>query len=123
MCTHQVVSKTETTNKECQKTFIQKSNIIQHVRHHINFKPYECLVCRKRFVSSSNMSDHVRRHYNIRPYECKNCNRKYFRNADLTKHICNLDEGILHLNSVLYPDHIKLPPFEIFMNRVQSFIN
>ena len=110
----------------CGKTFKQKSNIIQHVRHHLNFKPYECRTCHKRFVSSSNMHDHERRHENTRPFSCLVCARSFYRNSDLRSHKCANNQITQRPQNIrqdlMQPPVQSLPPCQIFTGMVEQRI-
>lgn len=73
----------------CCKTFMKKSNLIDHLRLHANMKPFQCAHCDKSFVQSGNYKSHLRTHTQERPFACSHpgCNKSYNQSSALTIHI------------------------------------
>lgn len=44
----------------CDKTFMRKSNLIDHLRLHANIRPFKCEHCNKEFVQAGNYRSHLR---------------------------------------------------------------
>lgn len=44
----------------CEKTFMRKSNLIDHLRLHANIRPFKCEHCNKEFVQAGNYRSHLR---------------------------------------------------------------
>ena len=54
--------------KGCDKSFLEKGNLLVHHRKHTGFKPYKCSFkdCHKMFAAMGNKRDHERRHIKLR---------------------------------------------------------
>lgn len=44
----------------CEKTFMRKSNLVDHLRLHANVRMYKCQYCDKEFVQAGNHRSHLR---------------------------------------------------------------
>lgn len=44
----------------CEKTFMRKSNLVDHLRLHANLREYKCQYCDKEFVQAGNYRSHLR---------------------------------------------------------------
>lgn len=44
----------------CEKTFMRKSNLVDHLRLHANLRMYKCEYCSKEFVQAGNYRSHLR---------------------------------------------------------------
>lgn len=44
----------------CEKTFMRKSNLVDHLRLHANVRLYKCEYCQKEFVQAGNYRSHLR---------------------------------------------------------------
>lgn len=44
----------------CEKTFMRKSNLVDHLRLHANLREYKCEYCNKEFVQAGNYRSHLR---------------------------------------------------------------
>lgn len=44
----------------CDKTFMRKSNLVDHLRLHANLRLYKCEYCAKEFVQAGNYRSHLR---------------------------------------------------------------
>lgn len=86
--------KSETTNKHkcnvCTKSFLRKSNLVDHLRLHANVRQFECNLCHKKFVQKGNMLSHMRTHSTERPYECQICDKRYNQSSALSMHMRSL---------------------------------
>lgn len=61
----------------CEKRFIGRSNLVDHLRHHANVKPYQCEYCDKAFVQKGSLVCHMRTHTQERPFACDVCGKKF----------------------------------------------
>lgn len=73
----------------CNKKFMKKSNLIDHLRLHANMKPFQCEHCEKSFVQSGNYKAHLRTHTLERPFVCSysGCRKSYNQSSALRIHI------------------------------------
>lgn len=71
----------------CQKTFVRKSNLIDHLRLHANVRLYKCEYCEKSFVQPGNYRSHLRIHTKERPFKCSMCDKTYNQSNALKVHI------------------------------------
>uniref|UniRef100_A0A182S8Z3 C2H2-type domain-containing protein n=1 Tax=Anopheles maculatus TaxID=74869 RepID=A0A182S8Z3_9DIPT len=71
----------------CEKTFLRRSNLIDHLRLHAKVKMYECDYCDKRFVQSGNLKSHLRIHTAEKPFECSICGKTFAQSSSLKTHM------------------------------------
>lgn len=69
--------------KVCDKTFLRKSNLIDHLRLHANLRLYQCEYCDKSFVQAGNFKSHLRIHTKERPFKCGVCPKTYNQSSAL----------------------------------------
>lgn len=70
----------------CDKAFVQKGSLICHMRTHTLERPFACNVCDKTFSQASSRQIHMRIHTQERCYVCPKCEKGFFSNSDLCKH-------------------------------------
>lgn len=70
----------------CQKKFLRRSNLIDHLRLHANERLFKCTFCDKSFVQAGNLKAHMRVHTKERPYECQVCGKTYNQSSALKVH-------------------------------------
>lgn len=70
----------------CDKHFVHKSSLVNHIRLHSGERPYVCGHCGKTFTLSSNLRRHARYHSGDKPFECDNCGKRFTRKSDLNVH-------------------------------------
>lgn len=69
--------------KVCSKSFLRKSNLVDHLRLHANLRLYQCSHCDKSFVQAGNYKSHLRIHTKERPFQCTLCPKTYNQSSAL----------------------------------------
>ncbi|XP_063539169.1 protein suppressor of hairy wing-like [Cydia strobilella] len=87
-----------------KKEFSSEASLTNHVKTHLDEKPFQCAVCKKRFHNEINQRRHVMTHQLDRPRRCMYCvnARAYVRGEQLVKHVrkCHPDLFRAHLQHV-----------------------
>ena len=55
---------------ECEKQFLEKSNLNQHIMIHSGEKPYGCTHCEKAFSNEKDFDCHMCTHIGDKSYQC-----------------------------------------------------
>ncbi|CAL4107421.1 unnamed protein product, partial [Meganyctiphanes norvegica] len=72
----------------CEKYFTTKMNLKQHhQRIHLGDKPYQCVDCEKCFLNYSDLVSHMKTHTGEKPYQCSHCEKRFLKNSDLVRHM------------------------------------
>uniref|UniRef100_A0A182M751 Protein krueppel n=1 Tax=Anopheles culicifacies TaxID=139723 RepID=A0A182M751_9DIPT len=71
----------------CDKTFLRRSNLVDHLRLHAQIKMYECDYCDKSFVQSGNLKSHLRTHTAEKPFDCNVCGKAFTQSSSLKTHL------------------------------------
>jgi uncharacterized Zn-finger protein len=61
----------------CNKSFIYRSNIENHIRVHTGERPFSCDICKKSFAQLTNLNTHMRVHSGERPFSCEECGKMF----------------------------------------------
>ncbi|XP_078511756.1 uncharacterized protein LOC144770850 [Lissotriton helveticus] len=70
----------------CEKVFRLKGVLMNHLRTHMEVKPYQCNECDKSFAQKGSLIDHQRTHSGERPYKCTECDQSFSRKGILVSH-------------------------------------
>jgi hypothetical protein len=75
------------TCETCWKTFIKKSQLLEHQRTENHWKPHVCTICGKSFGLKHNLNRHASRHMDPEQFRCLACSRVFSKQNTLTRHI------------------------------------
>ena len=81
------------TVENCQKRFVQKSQLNYHVKvvhgppAGSRNRPHKCLKCDARFSTTSTLRKHERIHVDDRRHECDKCGKRFIQKSHLLTHI------------------------------------
>ncbi|XP_072174358.1 uncharacterized protein [Diadema setosum] len=70
----------------CGKTFVEKSDLMQHICKHSENPSFSCSKCGKKFRLASYLKEHMKTHSTEKPYACDNCNKKFKTQRCLQNH-------------------------------------
>lgn len=84
----------------CEKGYMFKSNLHEHLRSHFGKKPYKCPLCGISIEQKDLLDNHISFHINGKIYKCSSCDEEFPLQSLLQKHLSK------HHNNVLY--HQKL---------------
>ena len=75
---------------ECNKGFRTKAFLLSHMESHRTDKPLSCDICQKQFKRAKCLQSHIGRNIctGIRPYICEVCNKSFMYPRFLKKHRC-----------------------------------
>ena len=65
------------------RAFKDREMLVNHMRCHIEEKPYECLQCGKKFFKPGQLKEHKRRHFESGNFACTHCGKKFFTSTKL----------------------------------------
>lgn len=75
--------------KYCNKSFLRKGNLVNHLRKHTGEVLNPCTICKKSFSSVAALNLHQRVHTGYKPYVCYECNKAFAWLSNFKKHKCN----------------------------------
>ena len=71
---------------KCDRIFLQKEQMVNHMLVHQEDKPFECLECGKKFAKAVFLRDHRKRHFEKGDYECPLCLKRFHTPSKLREH-------------------------------------
>ena len=71
----------------CSKGFYDKNRLIDHLRVHIEERPFQCPICDKAFKKKFVLKRHMITHSDERPFQCTLCARAFKHKGDLNRHM------------------------------------
>lgn len=91
---HKQIHQEKLTCDYCQKQFINKDQLLVHVRNHFGIRPFQCTFCPKAFAHRTGKSVHekicsnsgVRSKPRDHNYKCNFCSRKFLNQSHLNDH-------------------------------------
>jgi|SRR5579863_7146630 uncharacterized Zn-finger protein len=72
---------------ECEKSFVNKHNLTQHMHLHTGKNLFQCTLCTKQFNYNANLQRHMVIHTGDRPYACDICNKEFSQSGVLHRHM------------------------------------
>lgn len=73
----------------CNKTYLNRRNLMAHMGTHTGNKPFQCNICEKRFTQGRAFACHMRTHSDVieKPYKCNVCQKEFAKDAQLAVHM------------------------------------
>ncbi|KAL1460965.1 hypothetical protein WDU94_012899 [Cyamophila willieti] len=78
----------------CDKKFLNKFLLKEHLNVHYDLKPFFCSVCGKSFHSSHTLQRHVQTHEHTSTYDCAVCGKTLLRRRTLVLHLRRHGEAL-----------------------------
>ncbi|KAM3912164.1 uncharacterized protein RB166_020655 [Leptodactylus fuscus] len=73
--------------QECEKSFTNKTNLLEHQSVHTGERPYSCQDCGKSFTWKSNLCEHQKIHSDKIPFLCSVCGKSFNQKSGLIRHL------------------------------------
>ncbi|CAL8114544.1 unnamed protein product [Orchesella dallaii] len=83
---HNKVKPFKCPHAECSKRFTTVNTLYTHIKKH-NPKLFDCFMCSKSFASKRDLLQHVKYHLNEKPFFCSICDEEFSRNYKLKRHL------------------------------------
>jgi len=63
-------------------------HLSDHIKRHLNLKPFECEICKNTFSRKNTLKTHLMTHTGEKPFGCTfpNCNRKFLEKGNMKTH-------------------------------------
>ena len=73
--------------EDCTKNYKSKFTLKKHIEiWHLHRVSFQCRICNKGFVSKQNLREHIFIHQNIKPFRCSFCGKKFRQSSQLCLH-------------------------------------
>ncbi|XP_037816626.1 zinc finger protein 62 homolog [Lucilia sericata] len=72
---------------ECEKTFVVRAHLEEHIKRHKDQENLICLVCEREFPNNAVLREHMRIHSSENPYLCPKCGKTFSSNSCLHQHM------------------------------------
>ena len=73
---------------KCTKSYTRYSSLYKHSKTlHDDERPFECEVCQKTFVFRVTLNDHLVSHTDVKSHICPVCGKGYKQRSGMTKHL------------------------------------
>ena len=86
------------TLEDCNKEFKAYGHLSDHIKRHLNFKPFKCEQCGSCFSRSNALKTHMMTHSGERPYVCPYpcCGKRFTEKGNMKTHTK------IHVNLLIY---------------------
>ena len=71
----------------CDKYFVKKGTLRDHMNIHTKEKQYKCLICGKLFHRKRSIREHVKLHHAGKKHKCEHCGKKFATKNTLNRHV------------------------------------
>uniref|UniRef100_A0A3B5AJ89 C2H2-type domain-containing protein n=1 Tax=Stegastes partitus TaxID=144197 RepID=A0A3B5AJ89_9TELE len=71
----------------CDRTFIRKHDLKQHMFSHTHERRIQCPKCNKHFLKTNHLKKHMNSHEGRRDFVCEKCHKAFLTKYHLTRHL------------------------------------
>lgn len=72
---------------ECGNSYPRPSKLKDHMRKHLELRPFKCSYCSKSFYQNGAKTAHEKIHTDVRPYPCEVCGQRFRQRQGMTSHM------------------------------------
>ncbi|XP_069499054.1 zinc finger protein 182-like [Ambystoma mexicanum] len=97
----------------CEKSFVQRSELVTHLKIHEKEQEFGCIVCDKSFTNRHSLANHMRTHKGEKLYKCTECEAGFTQRLHLRRHqkihtVENSYECTEHCKDLSPTSHLKM---------------